>query len=315
MNAAAVQKNQKQKNEFYAPNMTLPVVVSVIFHIAVFALATLGIPYLANPPEQEEMFIAVELFTPDEISQTTEIDEPDKIEEEIPPPPDIKPVYNNEESAPDLLSPTPPEIEEIVEPIVPDPEPIVEPLVEETVEPDPEPVVPDPHLIKTPPKPKAKPKPPEKPKVEEKKPEKEQVKVDDSRNINSLLKDLTPVDDKPVNKNAQVAQLAEVLTTSEFAAMGKGVAPCWNVDAGMTYSDDLYVVLHVIVGQDRRVLSAEVLPENMGRYRDNYRYRAAADAARRALLNENCRTLNLPADKYQQWKEFYYPFDPRGMLR
>lgn len=310
--SAAVQKNNS--NEFYAPNMTGPVAISIVFHIVVFALATVGIPYLAKPLEPQEMSIAVEIFTPDEISQTTEIDEPEKTEK-IPEPPKEKPVYNREESAPDLLTPTPPKIEEIVEPTVPDPEPIVEP--EPVVEDPPEvvPPKPDPHLIKTPPKPRAKPKPPEKPKEEEPKPV-EQVSNDaPGRNITSLLKDLTPDDDAPVEKNAQVAQLAEVLTTSEFAAMGKGVAPCWNVDAGMTYSDDLYVVLHVKVGEDRRVISAEVLSENRQRYTNNPVYRAAVGAARRALLNENCRTLNLPADKYQQWKEFYYPFDPRGMLR
>ncbi len=305
---AAVQK--KQKNEFYAPNMSFPVMVSFLFHVAVFALATVGIPYLAKPPEPQEMSIAVEIFTPDELSQTIEIDEPEKTEE-IPEPPKEKPVYNREEVAPDLITPKPPEIEEIVEPTVAEPEPIVEPEVV------PEPVEkpkPDPHLIKKPPKPRAKPKPPEKPKEEEK-PVEQTQNDEPGRDITSLLKDLTPDDDEPVKKNAQVAQLAEVLTTSEFAAMGNGVAPCWNVDAGMTYSDDLYVVLHVKVGEDRRVLSAEVLPENRGRYRDNVRYRAAADAARRALLNDSCRTLHLPADKYQQWKEFYYPFDPRGMLR
>ncbi len=311
---AAIQVQKQKKKELYTPNMSFPVAVSFIFHVAIFALATIGMPYLAKPIEPQEMSIAVEIFTPDEMSQTTKIDEPEKAEDDIPPPPDIKPVYNKSDSQPDLLTPSPPEIEEIVEPAVaePEPEPIVEPVMEEKpVEIEP---VADPHLIKEPPKPKAKPKPPTKPKPEEK-PASEVKPSEPERDINSLLKSLSPDEPEEVKQSVQVAQLAEVLTTSEFVAMGEGVAPCWNVDAGMTYSDDLYVVLHVKVDQSRKVLSADILPRDAGKYNNNARFRAAAEAARRALLNESCRTLRLPADKYEQWREFYYPFDPRGMLR
>ena len=41
---------------------------------------------------------------------------------------------------------------------------------------------------------------------------------------------------------------------------------------------------------------------------------AAADSAVRAVRNPKCSPLELPADKYDQWKRIDFTFDPRDML-
>ena len=46
---------------------------------------------------------------------------------------------------------------------------------------------------------------------------------------------------------------------------------------------------------------------------DRY-FQAAAEAARRAVLNVNCQPLQLPPDKYEIWKEIRFNFDPSKML-
>ena len=44
---------------------------------------------------------------------------------------------------------------------------------------------------------------------------------------------------------------------------------------------------------------------------DRY-FRSAAEAARRAVLK--CAPLELPADKYEIWKQIKFNFDPSKML-
>lgn len=324
---------QSSKNEFYKPRMSAPVFWSVFFHIGVFALASVGLPFIAPAPEPEEIVFTVELFDMADLPETTTVDMPDNSAEEDAPAPESKPVYNQSATAPDLLSPQAPDI---VEPNI---EPLPEPVVEETPpEPEPAPpeVKPEPSLIEAPPLPQVKPRPPPKPKAKpvEKKPEpvqKEQVEEKPKEetkegNFDSLLKSLTP--DQPdtpqpirnaipnnPGSQSQLAPLSSSLSSSEMQSFLNGVSPCWNVDAGQIFSYDLVVVLDVTVGSDQRVLTANILPQDQSRYRSNPRFRASADSARRALLDPDCRILNLPEEKYHLWKEFSITFNPSGMLR
>ena len=70
--------------------------------------------------------------------------------------------------------------------------------------------------------------------------------------------------------------------------------------------------LRVFVNPDMTVQNVEILDQI--RYGSDSHFRAAADAARRALLNPNYRTLKLPPEKYESWKVFKYNFDPSMML-
>lgn len=305
MNAAVT---KDYRTALYTPSITKPAIISALLHIGVFVLATVGIPYLSKDVETEDMVIPVELFDPSEVIETTNPDEPQKSEEEdIVPPPERKPVYNNSETVPELAVPE--------EPDIPEPEEIIP-------EEPPKIVPPDPSEIKKPPKPKSKPKPPPKPKVAEEKP-KEETKPE--RNMDSLLNDLTPRDDEETQpskvadggkgQDSQVANIAESITSSELSQLHAGIGPCWNVDIGMLYSEDAYVVLLVTVNRDRTVKSAEILVKDTFKYNSNQRFKVSADAAIRALLDPKCRTLRLPENKYDQWKQFMLPFDPSSMLR
>ncbi len=81
---------------------------------------------------------------------------------------------------------------------------------------------------------------------------------------------------------------------------------------GARDAQNLIVNLAIDVNPDRTVANAEIIDKS--RYSSDSFFRAAADAARRAVLNPNCSPLLLPADKYDQWKHIDFTFDPRDML-
>lgn len=288
-----VAKNRRQafSNNFVGR----PAVISAILHIVVFILAIFGLPHIAQDPylQEDEFIMSVELFDPSEVIDTTKNDKPEKSEDddEVPPPPP-KPVYNNTDSAPELSTPEAPDIGEEAAKVA------------------------DVTLIKNPPKPSSKPKPP-KPKAEKvkdtKKPE---------RDINSLMKDITPVDwdnaeqnlnnDTGKGTSSQHGNAGKQMTSNDLIALQRGVEPCWIVNAGGRLAENLIVKLKVTVNPNRTVKSVSVIDSI--RYFGDSHFRSAADAARWALLNPKCSELNLPLEKYETWKSFTFTFDPSQML-
>lgn len=280
--------------EFYSNDMGKSALISALFHLVVFVLATVGLPYFVPKTEPIEMAITVELVDIDDIAQTN-LDEP-------PPPP--KPIYNNTDTTPDLLSPKEPDL-------VPEIDDIPEPPKDKPEE------KPDVTKIEKPPKPKNKPRKP-KPPV----PEKEVEKNPEQNEFNNLLKSLTPDEPeqeiKPFKDNSQSTQVSQVadfskqMTRTEMDDLNRGVQQCWNVNAGGKNAKDLLVSLRVFVNPDLRVREVQIIDKL--RYTTDNHFRAAAEAASRALLNPKCSTLNLPREKYEQWKVFKYTFDPSQML-
>jgi len=279
--------------------------MSVMLHVMLAAALSFGIPYFAKEPIEMEQAITVEIADMAEISQTPNIDAPEEREDEIQAPAERKPVYNTGAAPPDLLTPQAPDIAEEV------------PLPPEEV------VKPEERVIKKPPKPTSKPnKPKPKPKILDK-PE-EDVKTAPEKDITSLLKSLTldnpetepaqQPQDFPDNqaRTSQIADFSQDLTRSERDDLNRGVQPCWNVNAGGKYAEDLVVSLRVFINTDMNVRDVQILDSL--RYASDTHFRAAADAARRALLNPRCSKLHLPPEKYEQWKVFIYHFDPSHML-
>ena len=288
----------------HLPEVGWPSFISAILHIGIFFLALLGLPQIANDPyiHSDEIVMDVELFN---TSEVFEEDQPEKEGSDVPPPPS-KPVYNNTDNVPTLATPEHPDIKEKLE----------KPVEKE------EKVVPDPTLIKVPPKPSSKPKPLKPKEVEAtllkpKEPDKPE------RNITNLLKDLSPDDwgnageiinseEKNDSKTSLFGNASVQMTSSDLVALNQGVEPCWNVNAGGRDAETLVVRLRVLVNPDRSVRDVIILDKM--RYATDSHFISAADAARRALLNPKCSTLNLPPEKYETWKSFIYVFDPSQML-
>lgn len=139
------------------------------------------------------------------------------------------------------------------------------------------------------------------------------------KNISKLKTETPPDDAKPKTKeeaapqaNSQAPALADRLSISEEDALRRQISQCWNMPVGARDADKLIVEVLIEVNEDRTVRSVEIADQS--RYGSDSFFRAAADAAIRALRNPRCSPLALPPDKYQTWQTIRFTFDPRDML-
>ncbi len=272
------------------PAMKKPLIASLAFHGTVLLLAGVGLPFLVkDSPVVINTPMIMEIVEFDEVTQSN------KPKAAQPKPEDIKkpaPPQMTAEAPPDLSLPTPkPQKEEKVE--------------EAEAVPPPEAIKP-----KKPPK-----KPPVKPKVTKAKQE------PPKKDFASLLRNLTPDDIKaeppqeeiePSDDANVVDRLADRLTVSEIDALRAQLAQCWSVMGGARNAEDLIVEVRVVINSDRTVQRATIIDK--ARYNRDSHFRAAADAAVRALNNPRCSPLKLPENKYESWKSTIIRFDPSQML-
>ncbi len=286
-------------------SMRMPVIGSIILHVVIFVLTAVGLPFIARDNEIISPPISVEIVTIDKLTQTNRVAAPVKPKEE---PKELPPPVQEKPAPPKMSEPSPPEI---TKPTPPEPKKEAPP-VEELAPPKPE---------KKPEQKKEKPK--EKPKPKEEATKKEKPKAQD---FDSLLKNLTPdvKEEQPVDApqtakdstpaESAIAQLSDRLTMSEMDALRHQLGQCWNLgaSAGGKYAEEQSVLVRVQINRDRRVQQANVV--DMARYNRDGAFRAAADAALRALRNPRCETLQLPPDKFNEWKNTVINFDPSDML-
>jgi len=108
-----------------------------------------------------------------------------------------------------------------------------------------------------------------------------------------------------------MAPLGPQLSTSEIDLVKQQIERCWNVPTGARDAENLTPEFRVAMNPDGTVRSAQLL--NSDRMDDPF-FQAAADSAKRALLNANCHgPLQLPPDKYDLWQTFTITFDPKDI--
>jgi outer membrane biosynthesis protein TonB len=257
------------------------ILFSCALHLAVVALFFLHLPFFTRSLP-EETPIVVELVNIAPETRATE-----KVET---PPQPKKPDAVAQKEAPPPPKPEPPK------PEPPKPEP-----------PKPEPPKPPP------PKPEVKPAPP-------KPPQKDQDVAFDA-----LLKTLAKrqaADNSPPDKakpsppppraasSQPIAPLGPQLSTSEIDLVRQQIERCWVPPAGARDAKDLTPEFRVSMNHDGTVRSADLMN---GRSDDPF-FQAAADSARRALLNANCHgPLKLPPEKFDLWQTFTITFDPKDI--
>lgn len=281
---------------------------SFAFHIAMIALISLGFFFKDTAIPQGETAIAVSFVAPASGSRDEE-KKPEPVND-LPPPIEDKP-----KPAPKALEqPKPPsakpeiaekqaEAQEAVERVTPKP------------------------LVKTPeedkPKEVKKPDPaPKKPEVAKKDPPKDKEKPKDkdtTTGFTSLLKNLqdseqpSQADPKkgPTLTAAPVRPQAG-MTGGELDAFRMQLSQCWNILPGAAKAETLAVNLTISVNRDRTVRNVTIT--DTGRYQSDPFFRAAADNAIRAIKHPDCTPLDLPADKFDTWKELNLNFDPQSMF-
>jgi hypothetical protein len=275
-------------------------VQSAIFHVAV-AVTLYGAAYwhFFERELPEETPIVVQLINLAPKTQATQ----------------VNPTPPQPEKPPQVAQAEPPKPEPKPEPPKPEPKP------EPPPEPKPAPPEPKPEPKPEPPKPpepKAEPKP-DLPKPPQSKPQ--PTKAKDDTAFDALLKNLAKRDParEPTNQIAKaepkassqpIAPLGSQLSTSELDAIKEQLRPCWLVPAGARDAADLIPNFRVAMNSDGTVRTATL--QNSDRLSDPF-FRAAAEAARRALFNPQCSPLKLPPQKYAEWQTFTITFNPRDL--
>jgi hypothetical protein len=183
--------------------------------------------------------------------------------------------------------------------------------------------VPEPKPPEPAPKPDVKPEPPKPP------PPKPDVKPEPPKppqdaSFDAMLKNLakqTMAADKtektataappPAASSQPIAPLGAQLSTSEIDVVREQIERCWNVPVGARDASDLVPEFRILMNRDGTVRDAQLV--NSDRDSDPF-FQAAAESARRAILNTNCHgPLKLPPDKYDQWQTIDMTFDPKGI--
>ena len=127
------------------------------------------------------------------------------------------------------------------------------------------------------------------------------------QNRTSIAQSLTNAIGEAV-KAPQTSSIAP-LGLSELDRLRAHISSCWQPPIGAKGADQLKVDIQVKLEKDGSVKQAEIADRQ--RYGSDVLYRAAANSARRAVLD--CQPLPLPPEKYQFWKEFIFGFDPKFM--
>jgi hypothetical protein len=298
--------------------------LSGALHVVLIAVLVFGLPTLFSPPPPQEMPIAVDLLN---IGPETRTTHPN------PSPPQL-------EAQPVVPEPGPAAAKPLHKP--PPPQPMPPPSAAAARVPEP-PVRPEPKPAPTPPPPlpQLKPAPPATPdeavtarRPREKPPPPRPKANDESQTrtrqynpgrFDALLRNLTaqenpPTPDAPPQRSAEAADipssqpeapLGSRLTVSEIDLVRAQISRCWDIPAGARDDPGLVVEIRVVVAPDGNVESATIV--NKARVQADPFYRAAAESARRAFFNPECRPLRLPPDKYELWHDMVVDFSPKDL--
>ena len=158
-----------------------------------------------------------------------------------------------------------------------------------------------------------KPKPVEQPK------EKEEKKSFDVDKVLALLNKVAP-SQQAAAPNARSAQRtvrgigAQTAMTADLEdALRSQIERCWNPPVGAPHPERLVVSFHLFFAPDGSVAQPPQLTgDSEGAVSRDPFMQAAAEAARRAIYT--CAPYRLPADRYQEWRDTTFTFNPKDML-
>jgi len=138
----------------------------------------------------------------------------------------------------------------------------------------------------------------------------------DINNIMALLDKRTPA--AASSPNAKVGNRAikgigdqSAMTADLKSMLQSMIYKCWSPPVGAPHPEQLVVAFELFLNPDGSVAQPPQLVGNSGSANDPYA-RAAAEAARRAIYT--CAPYQLPQDRYTQWRDVTFKFDPRDMV-
>jgi hypothetical protein len=301
--------------------MRTPAIVSAMLHAVVLAAAILNLDLFNRTPPIDPEPVMIEFDAIDKKAAAPTAGNP-------PPQPKEAPVAQETSKAPPPKSDDPLPAPEKPKPEVaqtrPQPPPAVEKPKPEVAKPAEDlvalkPKEPEPPKVEKPPEPPKpapevkKPEPPKPPPPPKPAPKTADSIIDDILKNKEPQKHQTPEHQpKPIQQVTRQApaapNLAAVVTASEIEGVRNKIRPCWN-SLGAAKDQNLIVTLVVQMNQDGTPVKAEL--RDTSRYNSDPGYRAAADAAHRAIMNPRCQPWPLSPEKYNAWRYITFNFDPR----
>jgi len=303
--------------------MRTPAILSVGVHVFAIAATIVNFNFFSPPPiEPEPVMVEFEAIAKKAAAPKVGIQEQQ---------PEKAKIADETSKAPPPKTAEPPPAPETPKPVAEQPKPEPPKVVEQPkAKPEPpkpvedviamKPKEPEPPKVEKPPDP-PKPEPP-KPEVKKVEPKPAPPKPAPPKTADNIIDSILKNDDKnppiktpqqspqrPKEITRQVAmapEFAAVVTASEVEGVRQKIRPCWNSFGGAR--DAPVVTLVVQMNQNGTPVEADF--KDPGRMGDPV-YRAAAESARRAILNPRCQPWPLTPEKYNSWRVITFNFDPR----
>ena len=303
--------------------MRTPAILSVGVHVFAIAATIVNFNFFSPPPiEPEPIMVEFEAIAKKAAAPKVGIQEQQ---------PEKAKIADETSKAPPPKTAEPPPAPETPKPVAEQPKPEPPKVVEQPkAKPEPpkpvedviamKPKEPEPPKVEKPPDP-PKPEPP-KPEVKKVEPKPAPPKPAPPKTADNIIDSILKNDDKnppiktpqqspqrPKEITRQVAmapEFAAVVTASEVEGVRQKIRPCWNSFGGAR--DAPVVTLVVQMNQNGTPVEADF--KDPGRMGDPV-YRAAAESARRAILNPRCQPWPLTPEKYNSWRVITFNFDPR----
>ena len=304
--------------------MRTPAILSVGVHVFAIAATIVNFNFFSPPPiEPEPIMVEFEAIAKKAAAPKVGIQEqqPEKAKiadetSKAPPPKTAEPPPAPETPKPvaEQPKPEPPKVVEQPKAKPEPPKPVEDVIAMKPKEPEP------PKVEKPPDPPKPEPPKPEVKKVEPPKPAPpkpappktadniiDSILKNDDKNPPIKTPQQSPQRPKEITRQVAMApEFAAVVTASEVEGVRQKIRPCWNSFGGAR--DAPVVTLVVQMNQNGTPVEADF--KDPGRMGDPV-YRAAAESARRAILNPRCQPWPLTPEKYNSWRVITFNFDPR----
>jgi hypothetical protein len=112
-------------------------------------------------------------------------------------------------------------------------------------------------------------------------------------------------------QNVKGYGLQDARTADLRTALLSEIAKCWSPPVGAPHPEKLIVQYQLHLNRDGSIARAPELADT-SLPPDNPYMRAAIEASRRAIYT--CAPFKLPANRYTQWQDIIFVFDPRAMM-
>lgn len=300
--------------------------VSVVIHVGLIAWGVISLPAPSPVDATEIEMIPVDFVEIDDFTQLSPgVRTAALVEEVTPPPPPPEPAPEPpplpRPAPPPVPEPPPPPPEPEPPPPAPEPEPpppAPEPAPAPVPTPPPEPATappPEPRPLTDVPMPRLRPDVPRPPvrETQQAAQQPEPPQQEPEFDIDRLTAMLDTPDEPPPAAEQQpafgspTAPAGARMTASELDALRARLARCWSPPIGWIDPAEVRVVVLISLNMDGSLGNApQVVEAPAGQFA-----RQAPESAVRAV--RMCAPYNLPADKYDTWREVRVTFDPRDM--